>query len=1143
MKRISYLLIATTILSIVATLTTNAAAISTPTSTPTPAASLTISSPANGATVSGTVSFVTSKSATVSWVNFYIDGVYQVSSPPYTFAWDSTKVADGTHTFRADGKNSGNVVVASATIAVSVANSSSTPTATITATATTAATPVRTSTPTAAPTSKPTTTPTSKPTATPTGTIASTPTPTSSGSATSTPTPAPGGISIYVDPAGNDSNSGTSPTSPWRTVAKVNSTITQAGDVVFFKSGGIWRERLIPHTGAAGSPITYAAYGTGPKPIISGADLVPNSGWSVSSGSIYQITLPNAPATIWNLYVDGGVGAAAQNAFGSDSMWGLMSAACVSSCSPATNTYIGGMQRGSWFYSNPTLYVWLGDGSSPASHGVEIVTRDSSVGGTQSSGVAPSHVVLDDLNLQRAAEGVYFYAPGVGSYGDIVMRNLTVLQTGTGQVDAKYLNGFHLEGGTSATYDSNVISYTGAHGNGINNQRTDNAMIINNDVSHTDHNGIDIKASDNVTIKNNKVHDAILGPTGTGLGPNVNNSHMNGIYDESASDNGRTGSGTNGSYPAQNLVVEQNVISNIGLGGIAGTGVGIQIDRYLGGGNKIYNNTLFKVQIGLGLYSGSGSVDNNAIQMTSNWAMELTSGYTEDFDDLGMRIGGGTASISGMSAGAHSFAADPLFINPTATPANFGLQPLSPCILAGTNVGLPFTPPAPDIGAIAFANSTTATPTPTAVPTSSSTSAPTLTPTSTPTAVLTQAAVIILPKTGTTVSGTVPITVQVNSSSVSWVNLLVDGVYVVSSPPYTFSWNSTTVSNGSHIISVDAYATGRILLGEDSINVTVNNSGVSSTPTKTVTSTPTPAPSSSATAHPTTTATLTPTSKATPTPTSTSKATPTPTATPTLAFSNVFVVLEENHSLSDVLGNTSMPYFNSLITKYALATQYYANTHPSLPNYLWLTSGSADGISSDVCGVTVSNDNIVREMAGAGVSWKSYQEGLPSAGFLGCSSGNYAEKHNPFAYFSDVQSNSVQLDNMVPFTEFATDLASGTLPRFSFITPNLQDDAHDGTLAASDNWLKTNIAPLLSTPMFQPGGSGLLIIVYDEGTDNTNGGGQVAWVAIGPKIKPGYRSTTFYQHQSTLRLILKGLGVKTFPGAAATAPDMTEFFQ
>jgi phosphatidylinositol-3-phosphatase len=390
-------------------------------------------------------------------------------------------------------------------------------------------------------------------------------------------------------------------------------------------------------------------------------------------------------------------------------------------------------------------------------------------------------------------------------------------------------------------------------------------------------------------------------------------------------------------------------------------------------------------------------------------------------------------------------------------------------------------------------------PTPTATPTR------TATPKATPTPTPTQAAVITSPRTGATVLGTVPISVQVNSPSVIWVNFLVDGKYLASSPPYTFNWNSTTVSNGGHIIEVDAYATGRVLLGRYSINVNVNNAAGSHTPTRTPTSTPTP--------------------------------------TLTLSFSNVFVVMEENHSYSEVVGSSSMPYLNSLISKYALATQYYANTHPSLPNYLWITTGSADGISSDICGVTVSNDNIVRELAGAGVSWKSYQESLPSIGYLGCSSGNYAEKHDPFAYFSDVQNNSVQLDKIVPFTEFATDLAGGTLPRFSFITPNLQDDAHDGTLAQADTWLQAHIAPLLAKSMFQTGGSGLLIIVFDEGTDNTNGGGQVAWVAIGPKVKPGYRSTTFYQHQSTLRLILRGLGAKTFPGAAATARDMTEFFQ
>jgi len=268
--------------------------------------------------------------------------------------------------------------------------------------------------------------------------------------------------------------------------------------------------------------------------------------------------------------------------------------------------------------------------------------------------------------------------------------------------------------------------------------------------------------------------------------------------------------------------------------------------------------------------------------------------------------------------------------------------------------------------------------------------------------------------------------------------------------------------------------------------------------------------------------------------------------TSTPSFSHVFLIVEENHSFSNVVGNRrEMPYLNHLIRTYAVATQYFANTHPSLPDYLWLTTGGTDGIARDVCGdgFTVTADNIVRELAGAGVSWKAYEDGLPSVGDPGCGSGEYVEKHDPFAYFSDVQNNSLQLDKIVPFTEFATDLADGTLPRFSFITPNLLHDAHDGTLSQADVWLKNNFQRLLKSEMFESGGSGLLIIVFDEGTDDSHGGGQIPWIAIGPKVKRRYQSVTFFQHQSTLRLILKGLGVSTLPGAAASAPDMTEFFR
>ncbi len=257
-------------------------------------------------------------------------------------------------------------------------------------------------------------------------------------------------------------------------------------------------------------------------------------------------------------------------------------------------------------------------------------------------------------------------------------------------------------------------------------------------------------------------------------------------------------------------------------------------------------------------------------------------------------------------------------------------------------------------------------------------------------------------------------------------------------------------------------------------------------------------------------------------------------------FGHVFIVTEENTDYVDVIGNSSMPYLNSLAQQYGLATQYYANTHPSIGNYFELSTGQI--ITNDDSYSTVENvPNIVRSLLAAGKTWKSYAEDIPNACYLGGDTGNYARKHNIFPLLSDVANDATQACNNVPFTQLATDLANGTLPHFSNIVPNLCNDAHDCGLDVADSWLQTNIAPLIASPVFQQ--DGLLIIVFDEaGGDNSHGGGRIAWVAVSPKSKPGYQSTTLYQHQSTLRLILKGLGVSNFPGAAATAPDMSEFF-
>jgi|SRR5579864_2318389 len=270
--------------------------------------------------------------------------------------------------------------------------------------------------------------------------------------------------------------------------------------------------------------------------------------------------------------------------------------------------------------------------------------------------------------------------------------------------------------------------------------------------------------------------------------------------------------------------------------------------------------------------------------------------------------------------------------------------------------------------------------------------------------------------------------------------------------------------------------------------------------------------------------------------------------------SHVFLVVEENHGYSTVVGNAALPYFNSLANTYGLATQYYANVHPSMGNYFMLTSGEI--LSTNDGNSTVFNhDNLVRRIIAGGKTWKVYAESLPSAGYVGADVYPYTRRHNPFVFYSDVVNSSVQGQNLLPFTQFSIDLANGQLPNFSYILPNLHDDAHDcpaglttctdtQKLSAADTWLQTNLSALLKSSFFQAGGDGLLVIVWDESTssDATHGGGHVATLVIGPKVLQVARPSNFYQHESTLKLILESLGLSTHLSAATLASDMIQFF-
>src|SRR5215469_13055671 len=269
---------------------------------------------------------------------------------------------------------------------------------------------------------------------------------------------------------------------------------------------------------------------------------------------------------------------------------------------------------------------------------------------------------------------------------------------------------------------------------------------------------------------------------------------------------------------------------------------------------------------------------------------------------------------------------------------------------------------------------------------------------------------------------------------------------------------------------------------------------------------------------------------------------------------HVWMVTEENHSYETVIGNSSMPYYNSLAAKYGLATQYYAEEHSSLPALMWLVAGQPVTPNNNTTSCYPS-DNIARHLIAAGLKWRSYQEDLPYPGFTGLSSASYVRRHNPIIDFTDTCA-AAQAKNSVPFTQLAADIANHSTPNYAYITPNLNNDAHNGTLPEADAWLSKHVPAILALPEFQPGGDGILFVVWDEAdlggngsidnrcTSNlTNGcGGRLATLVIGPQVKHGYKSSVRYDHANLLRTICDALGFSSCPGAAAVSNPMSDFF-
>jgi hypothetical protein len=263
---------------------------------------------------------------------------------------------------------------------------------------------------------------------------------------------------------------------------------------------------------------------------------------------------------------------------------------------------------------------------------------------------------------------------------------------------------------------------------------------------------------------------------------------------------------------------------------------------------------------------------------------------------------------------------------------------------------------------------------------------------------------------------------------------------------------------------------------------------------------------------------------------------------------NVFVIVLENHDWSSIQGSSSAPYINqTLLVQGAHANQYLnvPNLHPSLPNYIWIESGGTQGVGDDAepSQHPLSAPHLVSQLRSAGVSWKSYQEDIPGTDCPLTGVNQYAPKHNPMIYFTDVNSNldrnsSECIAHVRPYTELARDLETDNVPAYSFITPNLCNDMHDCSIAAGDAWLSREVPKIFASRAYKQGGA--LFITFDESAGSNV---PIGFIALSPLARPGYANQVSYTHSSLLRSLQEIFGVSPLLGDAANATDLADLFR
>ena len=238
------------------------------------------------------------------------------------------------------------------------------------------------------------------------------------------------------------------------------------------------------------------------------------------------------------------------------------------------------------------------------------------------------------------------------------------------------------------------------------------------------------------------------------------------------------------------------------------------------------------------------------------------------------------------------------------------------------------------------------------------------------------------------------------------------------------------------------------------------------------------------------------------------------------------MIVFENKDASDVVGARDAPTFNAMARRYAQLTQYQGVSHPSLPNYLALVSGSTQGIRTDCTGCIVAARNLADTVEAAGRTWKAYAEGIPRPGWTGPYAGLYAKKHMPFLYFRDIVSSPARRRRVVPLPQLRTDLAAGKLPDFALLVPNQCNSMHDCSVATGDRWLAKTLPPLLRLP------GTVVFVTFDEG----EAGNHVPALALGTAVQPSTRVTARTGHYALLRTIESAWGLPLLGHSASARP-------